>query len=93
VVSRLESGRGPMREALLTQFHADEPSGLPRVSRLAWPGIEKGEMNFPEIWSDPLPIVVDCLRNNQGWEAVKGGLPDVAVIETATEPEAVGYCR
>ncbi len=60
----------------------------PPIERLAWPGKEQGEMNFPEIWPDPVPIVVDCLQSNHGWEAVKAGLPDIPVIAAAAEPEA-----
>lgn len=59
----------------------------PPTERLAWSGTAKGEMNFPEIWPDPVPIVVDCLRNNRGWEAMKAALPDIPVIATAPEPE------
>lgn len=57
----------------------------PPTERLAWPGIEKGERNFPEIWPDPVPIVIDCLSSNHGWGVVKANLPDMAVIQTVTE--------
>jgi transglutaminase-like putative cysteine protease len=52
----------------------------PPEERLAWPVERPGEMDFPEIWPEPLPMVVDCLRNFDGWEQVEANLPDVQVI-------------
>lgn len=62
----------------------------PPDERLAWPAIQEGERDFSEIWPDPVPIVVDCLRSNRGWQAVKANLPDIAMIKRETEPMAAG---
>ena len=34
------------------------PSSVPPEERLAWPVESAGEMDFPEIWPDPVPVVV-----------------------------------
>ena len=52
----------------------------PPEERLAWPPELDGETDFPEIWPDPAPIVVECLGRFTGWEQVQANLPDVPVI-------------
>ena len=54
----------------------------PPEERLAWHAEEEGECDFPEIWPDPLPIVVECLQKHRGWEQVKMNFPDIAVIRS-----------
>lgn len=54
----------------------------PPTEKLAWPATHEGEKDYPEIWEDPLPIVVNCLRRNRGWQAVKQNLPDLAPVTT-----------
>jgi hypothetical protein len=51
----------------------------PPEEALAWLPRTDGEHDFPEIWPDPLPIIIDCLRKNHGWEQVTTNLPDIAV--------------
>jgi hypothetical protein len=53
----------------------------PPEEKLAWTPEADGEMNLPEIWPDPMPIVVQCLQNNQGWQEVMTHLPDIEVIK------------
>jgi len=53
----------------------------PPEERLAWPPLADGEMDFPEIWPDPAPVVVECLQTFKGWEQVRANLPDIATIE------------
>lgn len=38
-------------------------------------------MDIPEIWPEPLPIVVDCLRTFDGWQQVEANLPDIHVTK------------
>ena len=52
----------------------------PPVEKLAWPVEVDGECDFPEIWPDPLPVVVECLQKYNGWEKVKSNLPDIEII-------------
>jgi transglutaminase-like putative cysteine protease len=53
----------------------------PPTERLAWAPESDGEIDFPEIWPDPVPIVVACLQNHHDWEQVKANLPDIAMIK------------
>jgi transglutaminase-like putative cysteine protease len=52
----------------------------PRREKLAWTPQHEGEMDFPEIWPDPVPIVVAWLQEHQGSGQMQRNLPDVAVI-------------
>jgi transglutaminase-like putative cysteine protease len=49
----------------------------PPVERLAFPIILPDEADLPEIWSDPLPIVVDALRTHSSADALWEDLPDL----------------
>lgn len=51
----------------------------PPKEKLAWIPEADGEMDLPEIWPDPLPVVVQCLKNNQGWQEVEANLPDIEI--------------
>ncbi len=55
----------------------------PPEEKLAWPPQEDGEFDFPEIWPDPAPLVVECLGRYYGWAQVKANLPDIAMIKRA----------
>ena len=57
----------------------------PPAETLAWPAILEGEYDFPEIWSDPAPVVVECLLTNMGWQAVRANLPDIPMIRRRTK--------
>jgi transglutaminase-like putative cysteine protease len=48
----------------------------PPVERLAFPIQHDGEKNLPEIYAEPLPVVVQALRSHQTWDAVLANLPD-----------------
>ena len=43
---------------------------------LAWPG----EADLPEVWPEPLPVVVASLRTHATYEALAADLPDVPLI-------------
>jgi transglutaminase-like putative cysteine protease len=51
----------------------------PPVERLAFAPQLPGEADLPEIWPDPLPVVVDTLRSCATAQEVGERLPDVLV--------------
>ncbi len=62
----------------------------PPEEALAWPPKSQGEIDFPEILPDPVPIVVQCLRKFHGWEQVRANLPDIAMIKEPQNKELKG---
>ena len=52
----------------------------PPVEQLAFPIQYASEADLPEIWPDPLPVVVETLQHYQTWDAVLANLPDVPII-------------
>lgn len=65
----------------------------PPEERLAWSVTSEGEMDFPEIWPDPVPVVVQCLQTFVGWEQVAAHLPDVEVRSTESSAVADAALR
>ncbi len=61
------------KEGVDTQF-------TPPVEALAFDIRLKGEANLPEIWPDPLPIVLDVLQRFENSEEVANNLPDILII-------------
>lgn len=57
----------------------------PPVEQLAWPACLPGEANLPEIWPDPLPIVLTALYTYRTSDALVEHLPDVPLISTYQE--------
>lgn len=55
----------------------------PPTEVLAFPTFGDGEKDFPEIWSEPLPVVVSALTVNQTVEQVFENLPDLEVVPTS----------
>ncbi len=53
----------------------------PPDEKLAFLPQAEGEFDFPEIWPDPLGIVIECLMKNNCWEKVKEHLPDIQMIK------------
>ncbi|MEO8481697.1 MAG: transglutaminase family protein [Acidobacteriota bacterium] len=54
----------------------------PPVERLAFPIVHPGEADLPEIWPEPLPVVVSALRVHTDAVALGRALPDVALWTT-----------
>ena len=52
----------------------------PPLERLAFSVTLHGEADLPEIWSDPLPVVLNALRGYTTAEALQDNLPDLPVI-------------
>ncbi len=49
----------------------------PPIEKLAFPTIIKGETDFPEIWAEPLPVVVEALHQGKTYKEVADNLPDI----------------
>ncbi|GAC1663671.1 MAG: transglutaminase family protein [Candidatus Acidiferrum sp.] len=49
----------------------------PPVEKLAFAITVDGEADFPEIWAEPLAVVVDALRTYTTYDALWENLPDV----------------
>ena len=52
----------------------------PPVEQLAFPIIVEGEVDLPEIWVEPLPVVVQALENGIDYLDVSENLPDIQVL-------------
>lgn len=52
----------------------------PPVEYLAFPIREPQERDFPEIWAEPLCIVVETLERYETFDEVLANLPDVEVV-------------
>ncbi|MCE1183199.1 MAG: transglutaminase family protein [Rhodocyclales bacterium] len=52
----------------------------PPIERLAFAIREAEERDLPEIWSQPLPVVIDCLHSYATIEEVLVNLPDVPLL-------------
>ena len=52
----------------------------PPVEYLAFAVREREERMLPEIWTEPLPVVVDALERHATWDQVLANLPDVELF-------------
>lgn len=52
----------------------------PPVEQLAFSIIVQGEVDLPEIWAEPLPVIVQALENGTDYLDVSENLPDIQVI-------------
>jgi transglutaminase-like putative cysteine protease len=53
----------------------------PPQERLAFPIRERQERMLPEIWAEPLPVVVETLERYDTWDQVLANLPDVELLD------------
>jgi transglutaminase-like putative cysteine protease len=53
----------------------------PPVERLAFAVRERDERMLPEVWAEPLPVVVDALECYDTWDQVLANLPDVTLLD------------
>lgn len=58
----------------------------PPVEQLAFPISLPGEANLPEIWADPLPVVVEALRTHENADTLWEELPDVILLKQNVVP-------
>jgi transglutaminase-like putative cysteine protease len=54
----------------------------PPVERLAFHVHLAGEADLPEIWPDPLPVVIKTLRSNYTWHELWENLPDIELLSS-----------
>jgi transglutaminase-like putative cysteine protease len=52
----------------------------PPLERLAFPVLAEQERNLPEIWEEPLPLVVNALLAYSSVQEVAENLPDIELI-------------
>ncbi len=52
----------------------------PPEEKLAYPIRTQGEANLPEIWAEPLPIIVELLTKDKTVQEVSENLPDIELI-------------
>jgi len=52
----------------------------PPIEKLAFPIVTKGEADLPEIWAEPLPVVIHALKKYSTVQDVANNLPDVELI-------------
>lgn len=57
-----------------------EAAFCPPEERLAFPILSPSERDLPEIWAEPLPVVVDTLSRYATVEEVAANLPDVELL-------------
>jgi transglutaminase-like putative cysteine protease len=53
---------------------------VPPTEQLAWPIAVEGEADLPEIWPDPLPVIVETLRKHDTYDRAAENLPDIPLI-------------
>jgi transglutaminase-like putative cysteine protease len=53
----------------------------PPVERLAFAIRMREERMLPEVWAEPLPVVVDALECYDTWDQVLANLPDVMLLD------------
>jgi transglutaminase-like putative cysteine protease len=51
----------------------------PPKEQLAFPIQFPEEVDFPEIWAEPLPIVIASLQSQKTWDEMLQNLPDMAI--------------
>lgn len=59
----------------------------PPVEQLAFNLRVPGEADLPEIWTEPLPIVVEALQKYQTHEEAWANLPDIELFNQTAHPE------
>jgi hypothetical protein len=54
----------------------------PPIEKLAFPIVTPGESDLPEIWSEPLPLIIDALKRGKTYLEVANSLPDIPLFST-----------
>lgn len=52
----------------------------PPIEVLAFPIVIEGEADLPEIWPEPLPVVINALKQSKTYQEVANNLPDVELV-------------
>jgi transglutaminase-like putative cysteine protease len=53
----------------------------PPIEKLAFSIVDTSERDLPEIWSEPLPLVIEALSLNKTVEQVFDNLPDIEIVQ------------
>lgn len=53
----------------------------PPIEHLAFAILQEGEADLPEIWPEPLPMVIETLEKYNTYIAVSENLPDISLIK------------
>lgn len=53
----------------------------PPVEESAFPVFTEGEMDLPEIWAQPVPVVVEALETGTDYLQVSENLPDIHILK------------
>jgi transglutaminase-like putative cysteine protease len=53
----------------------------PPIEQLAFPIVSEGESDLPEIWTEPLPVIVDVLTQYTDFQDVANNLPDILLYK------------
>jgi transglutaminase-like putative cysteine protease len=62
-----------------------EAGFTPPVEKLAFSIRHKQEADLPEIWPEPLPIVIQVLSQSNTFQEVRENLPDIALVSRKLE--------
>ena len=54
----------------------------PPIERLAFTIATQGEADLPEIWAEPLPVVIKTLKQYETVQEVANNLPDIELVTT-----------
>lgn len=65
------------KEGVLSQF-------CPPVEKLAFPIITLGEADLPEIWAEPVPVIIEMLEREKTYVDVAENLPDIPLVNMKT---------
>jgi len=52
----------------------------PPIEKLAFPIATRGEADLPEIWAEPLPVVIQALKQYKTVQEVANNLPDIELV-------------
>ena len=52
----------------------------PPIEKLAFPIATRGEADLPEIWAEPLPVVIQTLKQYKTVQEVANNLPDIELV-------------
>ena len=63
---------------------------IPPTEQLAFPIALPGEADLPEIWPEPLPIVIQTIRAHATAESLWENLPDIELWTTKTTEDTLG---
>ena len=53
----------------------------PPIEQLAFPIVSEGESDLPEIWTEPLPVIVSALTQYSDFLDVANNLPDILLYQ------------